>query len=79
MPVKDTAKLDAAIFGAVKQLRRSERGQQVLTDLKALLDNGGYGLDSENMTALCILVESVRVGQTDTVSEALDRLKGGAS
>lgn len=43
------------IAAAVTQLRRSERGTQVLRDLRKLLENGGDGLDSENARAFAIL------------------------
>lgn len=67
----DAKKLNAAIKDAVAQLKKSERGTQVLRDLKALLANGAYGLDSKNMTAMCVLVESVRVGMRDTIDTEL--------
>lgn len=64
-------KIKAAVSNAVKQLSKSERGRRVLYNLKTLLDDGGYGLDSRNSVAFCVLVEAVRVGQSDTVSQEL--------
>lgn len=67
-------KLLKAIHNAVECLNSSERGHQVLIDLRALLSKNGYGLDSQNMTSLCILVEAVRTGFAGTVSEELQRI-----
>lgn len=70
----DQVKLSEAMDDAIASLRGSERGRRVLRDLKALYKNGGYGLDSTNMTALCILVEAVRVGRGGYLQDSLSSL-----
>ena len=67
----ENVRLDKAITSAVQQLRKSERGQQVLRDVKSLIENGAAGLDSQNMIAMCVLIESVRVGKVGTVLEEI--------
>lgn len=70
----DRTKMEKAIEDSVAQLIKSERGMQVLRDVRSLFRNGAYGLDSRNMVALCVLVEAVRVGFTDTVDEAISEV-----
>ena len=68
---KVNPELRRAIRDAGLQLNKSERGRRVKAELRALFENGGYGLDSQNMIALCIIVEAVRVGERDAVRDAL--------
>jgi hypothetical protein len=48
---------------AVRILRRSERGCQALHDFRALLDNGGAGLDDENWQAMVLLCQLAADGK----------------
>lgn len=41
---------------AIRQLMRSERGRQALSDLAQMLENGGNGLDSENQKAVMVFL-----------------------
>lgn len=60
------------IYSCVKQLGRSERGAQALTDLRELLRNGGTGLDSDNTEVLIMLLQyATRAGHAGTVLDAL--------
>ena len=56
---------------AVAQLARSERGRQALGDLRALLKNGGAGLDRENQRALFEIMLRTFNGCSGTVLDAL--------
>ena len=69
MPINEK-KLDEAIVKSVAQLKKSERGQRVLKDFKALMDNGADNLDSENGAALCVLViAAIKEGKRDFLNE----------
>lgn len=70
------AKLDAAILKAAKQLSRSERGRDTLQQLRQLFTTAACSLDSENMIALCVLVEALRVGKYATIIDAIEAQKG---
>ena len=65
---------DSQLDAAVAQLRRSERGQQVLKDILHLLDNGGIGLDLQNWEAVHTLLAAARAGASHAVR---DRIKFG--
>lgn len=65
---------DSQLDAAVSQLRRSERGQQVLKDILALLDNGASGLDLQNWEAVHTLLAAARAGASHAVR---DRIKFG--
>lgn len=61
--MNDTQARDVAMI-AVRTLRRSERGRQALVDFRALLDNGGDGLDDENWQALIVLCQLAAHGKS---------------
>lgn len=65
---------DSQLDAAFTQLRRSERGQQVLKDILALLDNGGTGLDLQNWEAVHTLLAAAQAGASHAVR---DRIKFG--
>jgi hypothetical protein len=65
---------DEQLDAAVSQLRRSERGQQVLKDILSLLDNGATGLDLQNWNAVHTLLAAARAGSSHAVR---DRIKFG--
>lgn len=69
----DRGKISQATRAVIRQLSRSERGQQVLLDFRTLLDNGGWGLDYENWEALHSLCLIARSGKTDALREYLPR------
>ncbi len=50
------------VSALVAQLAGSERGRQALADLRALLKNGGTGLDHNNTRALRSLIDLATVG-----------------
>jgi hypothetical protein len=45
---------------AFAQLNKSERGRQAIMELKQLCDNGGYGLDPNNLQALSSIFSAMR-------------------
>lgn len=63
-------KLDEAIVKAVAQLKKSERGQQCLADLKTMMKNGADGLDPRNQTAICVLfLAAIKEGKRDFIAD----------
>lgn len=70
MNALEAKQFQAAIKGAVARLGRSERGRQALKDFRAMLHHGATSLDCENMAALLILLEGVRIGLAGSVLEA---------
>jgi len=50
------------VSALVSQLAGSERGRQALADLRALLKNGGTGLDHNNTRALRGLIDLATIG-----------------
>lgn len=66
-PTKRRAGAGAKTAAAVAVLASSERGQRVLRDFRALMDNGGFGLDSRGFAALATLAEAVQNGQRDFI------------
>ncbi len=65
------------LAAACRQLAKSERGAQVLSDLNALLANGGTGLDSANFHALRTLVEACAQGDAWAVKDMTARFAQG--
>lgn len=63
---------DALVSVFVCQLAGSERGRQALADLRDLLNNGGIGLDQENIKALqALLTLATSAGLGGTVLDTL--------
>ena len=56
---------------AVVQLGRSEKGQRVMSDLLALLENGGISLDEENQLRVLCLLSGAWGNYAGTTLEAL--------
>lgn len=50
------------VSALVAQLAGSERGRQALADLRALLKNGGTGLDQNSTRALRGLIDFATIG-----------------
>ena len=60
------------VSALVAQLAGSERGRQALADLRALLNNGGTGLDQNNVRALAgLLALATSGGAAGSVLDAL--------
>ena len=56
---------------AVEQLNRSEKGQQAMRDLLALLENGGISLDGNNQRHVLGLLSGAWGSHAGTALEAL--------
>lgn len=67
------ARSNDAIKAAVDGLTRSERGRTALADFKALMRNGGDGLDGRNFEALEILLAEAARGRRDFIDGLPDR------
>ncbi|QYY35293.1 hypothetical protein [Ruficoccus sp. ZRK36] len=60
------------ITAAVSQLRRSERGQRALSNFKALILDGGLGLDHENTRALVTLARALQTGNGSFILDTIN-------
>lgn len=67
MPNVSAKNLDRAVV----QLGRSEKGQQAMRDLLALLENGGISLDADNQTHVLCLLSGAWGNYAGTVLETL--------
>ncbi len=64
--------VQATIDAAVKQLRRSERGQNALKAVQEMIDGPMSGLDAQNKTAVLNLLEAAFSGYVFTVRMAIE-------
>lgn len=64
-----------AVDRAIVQLTQSGRGKRAADGLRAYLEYGGYGLDSDNQAAIQTLVRAFFHGYSGAVIEKLEKIK----